>query len=430
MRYLAIIGLLASSVASTGVLWGASPTTVPQEPVLTTGITGSAIGSGLEDPQYVLSFPQVQALILAVAHAPMAGDEIETRLSSTPVTSEVLVGLGLLKMEGRHFRLGYSVLTKEDQETIYSVSRSLGADLADQFTAHKSELDRLLAAYPFPKLRPQLAFSLIAGMVLNWEGLRSATHLGFRVDPDNLPGGRPYLVHSEEIGANTPTEGFYWGSHTFPGPTMSLSTFGDGPSIPRTKGLPDALSEPIEKGLTIFDEDPSLRGTAQNAFMPHLIEMLIDAGRIMQSVAAGPASKEELSQQSTVPSERMTTTLDLLVAIDYLELDGGKYVPKVPVLTTRDKHLVDGVLALGARILTAWMQAHYQPLKTRLRELTPIRSGLPYEVVFNEIWHYTFGWTTKALAERGFYQNPRAAEYPHTGYVPLVWASSLYAPEP
>jgi hypothetical protein len=95
------------------------------------------------------------------------------------------------------------------------------------------------------------------------------------------------------------------------------------------------------------------------------------------------------------------------------------------VLTTRDKGLVDDAVALGSRILSEWIAAHHEPLEDQTRELTPVRSGLPYEAVFNEVWHYTFGWATKNLAEGAFYENPRAAGYPHRGYVPLVWASTL-----
>ena len=239
-------------------------------PVLSTGITGQASDAGLEDPQFVLSLIPVQRLILRAARGPLTGSDLASALAGIDVTPERLVRLGLLARDGDRFRLAYSVLTVEDQERIYTVAQGLGDDLADRFLTRRAAFEALWAQYPHVGLRDDLAFAIIAGMVLNWEGLKQSTRLGFRLDPSRLPGGRAYIVHSEELGADIPTEGLYWGSHTFPGPVMSFSTFGDGPSIPRLYGLPDALSEPVERGLEALASDPALRGVIQQTLVLHL----------------------------------------------------------------------------------------------------------------------------------------------------------------
>jgi hypothetical protein len=85
------------------------------------------------------------------------------------------------------------------------------------------------------------------------------------------------------------------------------------------------------------------------------------------------------------------------------------------------------VRELGKRILAEWLQKYHGALEGELRDLSPMRSGLPFELVFSEVWHYVFGYASKTLAEEGFTIDPRASGYRYDGYVPLVFASSLHA---
>lgn len=54
-----------------------------------------------------------------------------------------------------------------------------------------------------------------------------------------------------------------------------------------------------------------------------------------------------------------------------------------------------------------------------------MRSGVPFSLAFSEVWHYTFGFATRDLAEKGFYANPRAGGYRYPGHVPLVWTTPV-----
>jgi hypothetical protein len=357
----------------------------------------------------------------------VASSDVEAYLAESPVTAEILVLLGVLSQEGETYRLAYSVLTVRDQELIFEVSRSLGRDLASQFQAHKAEFDRMLERYPRPELRDELGFGLVAGLVLNWEGLKQATELGLRIDPEKLPGGRPFLLHSEEIGAEVSSEGFYWASHTFPGPRVSFSTFGDSASIPRRKGMPDVLAAPVEEGLALLNEEPDIRGAAQQLLVLQLIEVLADSGTVMEALAGSRLTEAELAERTKIPPVRLSAILGLLSATEYVSLVDGRFDFSVPLLTERDKGVVEEVVGLGTELVSEWLRANRVQFQAKLKGLTPLRNGLPFELVFNEIWHYTFGWTTRFLAEQGFYQNPRAAGHIYRGYVPLVWASSLYS---
>lgn len=97
----------------------------------------------------------------------------------------------------------------------------------------------------------------------------------------------------------------------------------------------------------------------------------------------------------------------------------------VPVLTERDKPLVEATLKLSRAIITEWLRRNYEPMKRELAGLSPMRNGVPFSLAFSEVWHYEFAFATKSLAESGFYANPHAPGNRYEGYVPLVWASSV-----
>jgi hypothetical protein len=87
--------------------------------------------------------------------------------------------------------------------------------------------------------------------------------------------------------------------------------------------------------------------------------------------------------------------------------------------------MVDAILGLSRMVMTAWLQENYPRMKNQLSGLSPMRSGVPFSLAFSEVWHYEFGFATRALAESGFYANLRAAGNRYRGYVPLVWTTSV-----
>jgi hypothetical protein len=60
-----------------------------------------------------------------------------------------------------------------------------------------------------------------------------------------------------------------------------------------------------------------------------------------------------------------------------------------------------------------------------LAGLDVTNAGVDFTYTFSEVWHYTFGFATKELAERGFYTNPRAPNRSHVGFVPVVFQADL-----
>lgn len=395
---------------------------------ITTGITGTLTASGLDNPRYVLSFPAVQHLMLDAAERPIPAGRLARALVDTPVAPDDLVRLGLLRREadGR-YALDYLLLRVQDQREIRRVAEALGTSLAAAFEARAAEFTDIFAAYPDPARRGEVAFAVVAGMILNWEGLELTTELGLRAEPTSFPNGDRYIVHSAELGAELDDRGLYWGSHSFPGPALSFTTFGDGPSIPRRRGIPDVYFGTADEGLEALREEPAVHGAVRDQLLIYLGMAIADAGAVMEALGHDALSAEALAEATTLPAARFRAVLGLLTATGYVEEEGeGVFRATVPLLTGADRPLVDASLTLGRRIMRDWLLENGAGIRTALRDLSPMRNGVPFELAFSEVWHDIFGVATRALAASGFYADPRADGRRFHGYVPLVWSSSLY----
>jgi len=393
------------------------------KPLIHTAVTGSVNASGLDDPQYLLSFIPVQRLMLEATRRPLTKADIAEAIQGTPVTLEKLLQADLLRKEGDTFRLNYLLLTIKDQETMYRVCAGFGRSLADAFRLHKGEFDQIFAGYSNAALRPQLMFALIAGTALDWEGLNLTTELGYRVQPPRHTDGSVFLVHSKEVGAQLDFTGLYLDSETAPGSRMSFSTFGDGASS-RSQGLPDVF-DGLESAVEGWRDLPDIYAALRSEYISLLLMAIDDAGQVMNAVAGGTDTDAALAAAVPIPNERRATVVRLLVSIGYLHESDHHYSIGVSILTERDKPLVDATLKLSREIMTDWLRRNYPMMKDELSGLSPMQSGVPFSLAFSEVWHYEFGFATKSLAESGFYANPRASGNRYVGYVPLVWENSV-----
>ncbi|MGC1372329.1 MAG: hypothetical protein WA824_09345, partial [Candidatus Sulfotelmatobacter sp.] len=394
-----------------------------EKPLVSTGITGSTSASGLDDPQYVLAFVPVQRLMLEASRHLLSKAEIDKAIQGTPVTLERLLKLELVRSEDDNYRLNYLLLTKADQQTMYRVCAGYAQSLAEAFRSRKAEFDQIFGQYSNASLRQQLMFDLIAGAALNWAGLEVTTELGYRVQPPRHANGDIYIVHSAELGAQLDFTGLYLDSETEPGSKMSFSTFGDGVSLPRLEGLPDVF-DGVENALEDWKNSPGVYAALRSEYISLILAAIDDAGQVMDAVSKGTDTDAALAKTLSVP-ERRKAIVQLLLAVGYLRETENRYTVGVPVLTQRDKPLVDATLKLSRTIMTDWLRDNYPPMKEELSGLSPMRNGVPFSLVFSEVWHYEFGFATKFLAESGFYANPRALGNRYEGYVPLVWENSL-----
>ncbi len=194
--------------------------------------------------------PRVRGLIFEVEKAPVSRKKVVSALEGSGVTLEDLLRVGLLREKEGRYALGFNYFTARDMDAVVAAAQKHVPSLVEAYLGHRDELHSLLGEYPVKTVtEDRLAFVLIAGFSLNWDGLAATREEGFRRDLLVEGDGFAYSFWASEVVPGHDTHGFYWGSSTLPGGSFnyardpvdwSFSSFGDPYSDPRMS-FPDLL---------------------------------------------------------------------------------------------------------------------------------------------------------------------------------------------
>jgi DNA-binding MarR family transcriptional regulator len=133
----------------------------------------------------------------------------------------------------------------------------------------------------------------------------------------------------------------------------------------------------------------------------------------------------ELAAETGIEAGNVAAILDLLEIAEYVGRREDRFASRVLVLTEEDRDMVRTMVSRTRDIVAEWHEANYDSVRDRLSHLTPIRSGVPFEMVYTEVWHFVFAVANRSLAERGFFADPYAEERTYKGFLPAVWAAGL-----
>jgi hypothetical protein len=117
--------------------------------------------------------------------------------------------------------------------------------------------------------------------------------------------------------------------------------------------------------------------------------------------------------------------LERMAGIGWARKDGELYRAAIPVLTERDRAMVMAMLRIGRKALEEWFASNYAELKSALADISPVRNRVPFQVAFDQIWHYLFGIANQKLVEAGLFADPYAPETAFQGYMPAVYVQGM-----
>jgi hypothetical protein len=385
--------------------------------------------------------PAVRRLILDMESGPLSRDRAEEALKGTRFTVEDLLRVKLVSERDARLFIGFNYFTADDIKAIDRVAALYVPSLVRAYLEHRQAFDRIFATYSASTVSSRkLAFVLIAGFSLNWDGLKTSQELGYR-KPLLVEGdGWHYSFWAEEDVPDRSTREFYWGSSTFPVGSynfpgkpadFAFSSFGDPFSDPRMN-FPDLLYTPGA------DMAPAVRDVAQRIGLVHEtgfgtdiqnvlgFERARDLAAILFALRARPEGEARLARSIREPM-KIGAHLSLLEQIQYIERGrDGRYHLLIPVLDGMDKELVDQSLTLSRQIFSDWLRVNYDRMRESLGALTAMKQGVPFESLFTQIWHEWFGLTTRQLVHAGFMFDPYSKDTIYKGSFPALWRLSLY----
>lgn len=382
--------------------------------------------------------PEVQRLLTELEKAPVEEGQAAQILGTTTALGD-LERLKLVVRDHSQVRIGFAYFTAADSRLIHTMAAKYVPSLVKEYR-QDNKLKMAFARYPVTSIEPKrLAFVLIAGFALNWDALSFTLEKHYR-EPLLIRGADDgkawkYSFWASEAEADYSYRGYYWGSSSFPAGAINLtppldvtySSFGDPDSDPRMN-FPDLLAltapemtKPVRDAAEMLGlhDDNSLNMGLKGVIGLDRSQGLAD---ILFALRRGGHSKAAVCKGE----RECLGDLGLLEAAGYIGKKGGQYVLLVPVFAQQDRPMVAAVLAENRVLLSGWLKDNYEPIKRDLAGLTAVRQGVPYPVLFTQIWHEIFGLATRELAASGVVEDPRAPGSIWNGSIPVVWHQSVY----
>ena len=330
-----------------------------------------------------IGHPAVQRLLLDIASGPRDLAAIDAALRESGVTRQDLEKLRLILRQGDRWRLGFTLWTRADVERVAAVGERHAKSLAKAYLTRRARIDEVLARYPVESVDPAaMAFIVVGCFSLDWDGLRFAAAKRLRTEHEQRPDGR-YTPHAAEP-VETPSGRLYWASHSSWFGRRAITGFGD-------HVAPDRI--------------PSTFRTERNA-------------RMMLTLRDGARTRVELGEAAVV--------LDVLAGADWVVSRDGKWRARIPVFSAADRDLIREAVRIGREAMEEWFARDADGLRRELADLSPSRSGVPFEEQFTQVWHYIFGATNRILIEAGWLADPYRVSPARKGYIPTVFDAAIH----
>jgi hypothetical protein len=398
MRQIIItISIVLSSVAAMQSQVGKGPDLLAYSIV---GSVGDSTTPATNATYAMYGHPEVQQLLLDVAAKPRDHVYVENALHATGISLGDMVQNGSLRLDGNVYKLNLSLLTRADQEIVRRATDKYSRVLAEAVLARRKSIEAALRTYDVPTVdRGAVAFIVLGCFSLDWKGLDLSEKGGYIAEPPKRSGGGQFSVMAEELGGLSLKQ-IYWGSNTWVAGKYRVTVFGDhfspGKSItltPALQSLGDSLWERI--------------------------------GDVLFALRERPRTADELTAATKLPSATMQELLAGMENIGYIRREDGRYVAVAPVLTSRDQKMVADLMLLGRDAIKEWLNKDYEPFRESVKEISPLRAGVPFPDVFAQLWHYIFGIANQKLVEAELFADPYSTDHVQKGHALAVWAPGI-----
>ena len=349
-----------------------------------------------QNPRWLTGHLNGWPLLEALSRAPSTAEALAEggALPASDVTAKLgaLAGLGLVRLEGGRYHLGFAWFSAADQELINSAVQPVAAELAEVLLGRRTELDAQidrLTARRWCEPR-DLRFALIGCFGLDWGGLEALKASGHLVHDKEQPGGRRYILYVEER-VDRFSERDYTGSHsTRLGDQYTWTSFGDHGG--RRYALPDYLFH-LQAAVV---RDESLPAEQRRA-----LSLLV-----LQALHAQLGAAADAMISGLRGDKREGLGWQLLEAVGAVRIE-WQGAPSIPVFhRVWDGAAMDRIVSTVQECLLQVVHRRYGYLRDRLHSITPLRHGVAFGECFNPIWHTLFGHTNRMLAEGGYLADP------------------------
>jgi len=388
------------------------------------GITGTMFDDKEWTHQSMLVYVKCQDLFMAIAERPRNEEFVLRSLEGLPFGLEDIMSERLLREEKGVYYLGFNFLTQKDQKLIYDVSAKYGQSLTQTFDAEWDKFQKILKSNQQEQIPDeQLAYILLGLFSLDWDGLDLTREMGLRSGATYTDNNNLYTPWAREKGDIVGLKELYWGSHNDDqvSDTFVFTTFGDHDALPR-QGMPDLI---WRTSIKVRDAKDNMKRLSSKAMRAGLKQVYRQYGSVLFAAKKKRVTLQEILVITGWPEKEAVSHIEFLVEIQAITHERNGYIAAIPVLDISDNEMVQAVRALGWQTMEKWLSGNYELIKTDLSSLAATSQGVPFEVMFTQIWHYIFGLTNRDLVRADMFANPYSNERTYKGFIPAIWDKDL-----
>jgi hypothetical protein len=338
-------------------------------PVYASGYVGSLPSDRALRPDIYFDRPAVRALMLELEPGPLPAARVDVALAGTETSAADLIRTHLLRRDGDRLAIDFAYFSRADMGHIHAVADQRAVTLAQAYAAHQAELARLFSRYDARGVpRGDLAFVVLVGVSLNWDGLALTLERGWRAPRWVEAGAARYGFWAASDAPGRSYEGYYWGSSSFPaGPynfepapaDFTFSSFGDPYSDPRmsfpdlfylppAELVPDVAARVKRIGL----RSETLQGVSVDGVLG--FSFARPTASILFALRDGPRGERALAHAlSDEDAERLPAILALLQQTRCVRrTKHDRFELTTPVLDRRDERMLRDALSLSRQIMS------------------------------------------------------------------------------
>ncbi|RLF24476.1 MAG: hypothetical protein DRM97_03385 [Thermoprotei archaeon] len=353
------------------------------------------------NPYYVTEETMRHRLLIELNRQPLTLKELATRLSAREDDIEehiaALIRCGLVEevvVEGvKKFKPSFTILLEDDVKTLRGIMTNISKDM---FSIVKEEIEKVRevehdlscvkAGYYFR----DLDYIVVVAYTLDYGALRVLSDEGYLVVAKEMPGGRRYVFSAIESSCVDLRKAWMWG-HSERFGKYIFYTHGRLPPRPPRKALPD---------LAWWW---SLTGVS----MDIVNKMMIDMGRVLESLHLGRRNLEEMRQETGIDGEYLVVLVNNLYLMNYVDIKDNGVELKKPFLAREDVERIERLSeGLMHRIVKEVVERSWSLLKEAYSKTNPYRNGIALEEAFNFVYHLIFERCADRLIREGIISEP------------------------
>jgi len=362
------------------------------------------------NPRYVLNKTGVPEILYVITSNNPYSLSAEDISEKTDIDSylckeaiKALCKINAISIRDNKYKVNFPAFLESDIELLGWFNLEVGKVLGDKIISLSNEFDdkmSKLSCYGKHDIRI-LRYYVIGNCTLDGGAIDFLAGKGIITTSKLQPGDRDYLIIGYEESENVKeySDNLLCSCNNYRTDKIEFCSFGD--SMGNRKDM-FRFFKRVQKNLEKATEHKTL-----NLSYIRLNEYINQ--RIAKECERLILKSTEEDMYYTALKSEEKETIDFLKELGYLNFDDeqSKINCIVPIFNHEDSKIIEEISDIISTGIFETVKNTIDNLNKNLPDLTPLKHGVEFKDIANELWHLMFGATNEYLVNSGFFDSPK-----------------------